>query len=195
MGDFARRSLASYSVDTSYCFEAPEDTRTSLARVENLLDGFETVIYRNNAADFSISPEQITSAMLSDCRCLLISGTCLAQEPSRSAIFRALELVATAGCPVVLDVDYRPYSWGSAEERQQVHQDAARACDVIVGNDEEFAVMAGGVDLAQALRRGSAAAAMVMSAFGCASAMPNSVALEEFMASRQELIPDALFPL
>ena len=258
VGDFARRSLASYSVDTRYCFEAPEGTRTSLALVENLLDGFETVIYRNDAADFSISPEQITEAILSDCRCLLISGTCLAQEPSRSAIFLALELAAVVSCPVVLDIDYRPYSWGSTDEQQQVYQDAALASDVIVGNDEEFAVMAGsmadgvqlaqylareadktciykmgangsityeddeqlrtgiypvqarkpvgagdafmgsmlaalmqGIDLPQALRRGSAAAAMVVSAFGCASAMPDSAALEEFMASRQELIPDA----
>ena len=261
VGDFARRSLTSYSVDTSYCFEAPEGTRTTLALVENLLDGFETVIYRNNAADFSIRPEQISDAMLNDCRCLLVSGTCLAQEPSRSAIFRTLELAATVSCPVVLDIDYRPYSWGSADEQQQVYQDAARACAVIVGNDEEFAVMAGsmaggvdlaqalardsgktciykmgakgsityqggeqlrtgiypvqtrkpvgagdafmgsmlaalmqGIDLAQALRRGSAAAAMVVSAFGCASAMPDSAALEKFMASKQELIPDALFP-
>ena len=258
VGDFARQSLASYSVDTSYCFEAPEGTRTTLAMVENVLDGFETVLYRNNAADFCIRPQQITEAILSDCRCFLVSGTCLAQQPSRSAIFRALDLANEVNCPAVLDIDYRPYSWGSAEEEQQVYQNAARACDVIVGNDEEFAVMAGsmvggvqmaqnlardagktcvykmgangsityqgdeqlrtgiypvparkpvgagdafmgsmlaalmqGIDLAQALRRGSAAAAMVVSAFGCASAMPNSAELEEFMGARQELIPDA----
>ena len=253
VGDFARQSLRAYKVDTSYCFDAPEGTRTSLALVENRLEGFETIIYRNNAADFAIKAGQIKLELLQSCRCLIISGTALAQEPSRSAVMQALQLARTAGCPSILDIDYRPYSWSSANEQQRVYSQAAQACDMLVGNDEEFGVMAGslpaGVAAAQrlarehgkvcvykmgergsvtykqderiatgvfpvqarkpvgagdafmgslvaallqdteldvALRRGSAAAALVVSRFGCASAMPTTQELDEFMASHSE---------
>ena len=42
-----------------------------------------------------------------------------------------------------------------------------------------------GRDLSEALRRGAAAAAIVVAKRGCASAMPDRADLESFLASRQ----------
>ena len=57
--------------------------------------------------------------------------------------------------PLIFDIDYRPYSWASAEEAASVYSRAAALCDVIVGNDVEFGFMAGdmakGLDAARAL--------------------------------------------
>ena len=39
--------------------------------------------------------------------------------------------------PVILDLDYRPYTWPSPADAGQVCLKAARLCDMIVGNDEE----------------------------------------------------------
>ena len=70
----------------------------------------------------------------------------LAGEPSRSSTFRAFDRARDAGLPLVLDIDYRPYSWKSAEEASEVYSRAAAYCDVIIGNDDEFGFMAGGHD-------------------------------------------------
>ena len=48
--------------------------------------------------------------------------------------------------PLILDIDYRPYSWASAEEAAQVYSRAGAMCDVIIGNDVEFGFMAGDYD-------------------------------------------------
>ncbi|MEZ5801529.1 MAG: PfkB family carbohydrate kinase [Nitratireductor sp.] len=69
-----------------------------------------------------------------------------AAEPSRSATFRAFELASRASVPIIFDVDYRPYSWPSAEIASQVLSHAAGHCDMIVGNDEEFGFMAGSLE-------------------------------------------------
>jgi 5-dehydro-2-deoxygluconokinase len=91
---------------------------------------------------------------------LVTTGTVLAAEPSRSAAFRAFDLARAAGLPLVFDVDYRPYSWPSAEVAAEVYSRAAALCDVIVGNDVEFGFMAGhpdrGLDKARGLVRDGA---------------------------------------
>ena len=48
--------------------------------------------------------------------------------------------------PLILDIDYRPYSWASADEAAQVYSRAGAMCDVIIGNDVEFGFMAGDYD-------------------------------------------------
>jgi 5-dehydro-2-deoxygluconokinase len=77
---------------------------------------------------------------------LITTGTVLASGPSRTAAFRAFDLARAAGLPLIFDVDYRPYSWASAEEASQVYSRAAALCDMIVGNDVEFGFMAGDFD-------------------------------------------------
>ncbi len=48
------------------------------------------------------------------------------------------------GRVVVLDIDYRAYSWASPSEAAAICGVAARDCDVVIGNDEEFALLAVG---------------------------------------------------
>ena len=43
-------------------------------------------------------------------------------------------------------MDYRPYSWPSPQVAADVLSRAGALSDVIVGNDEEFGFMAGGID-------------------------------------------------
>ncbi|WP_240705309.1 PfkB family carbohydrate kinase, partial [Pacificoceanicola onchidii] len=77
---------------------------------------------------------------------LITAGTVFAAEPSRSATFRAFENAKRAGLPIIFDIDYRPYSWPSADVAAEVLSRAGEESDLIVGNDEEFGFMAGGLD-------------------------------------------------
>jgi len=74
---------------------------------------------------------------------LITAGTVFAADPSRSATFTSFDRAKAAGLPIIFDVDYRPYSWPSAQVASDVLSRAAAECDMIVGNDEEFGFMAG----------------------------------------------------
>ena len=152
IGRFCIKQLERYGVDTRFVSKVGGEYRNSLA----VYDLKETVIYRNGAADFQLIEDDIARPDYSAYAGLITTGTVLAAEPSReSSAFTAFDKARDVGLPLIFDVDYRPYSWKSAEEASEVYSRAAGYCDVIVGNDDEFGFMAGshekGLDKAKAL--------------------------------------------
>ena len=146
VGRFCVNRLKHYGVDTRYVRAVSGECRTSLAVYESCVEDFQNVIYRNNAADFQVTEDQMDEVDYSDFTAVISAGTVFAAEPSRSATFRAFENARSAGLPVIFDIDYRPYSWPSAGVAADVLSRAAEESDLIVGNDEEFGFMAGGIE-------------------------------------------------
>ncbi|MEX0317412.1 MAG: 5-dehydro-2-deoxygluconokinase [Ruegeria sp.] len=146
IGRFALNELDKYGIDRSYVRAVGGECRNSLAVVETRLEDTQSVIYRNGAADFEMSMADVEAVDYSAYSALITTGTVLAAEPSRSAAFRAFELAKAAGLPLIFDVDYRPYSWPSAEVASDTYSRAAELCDIIIGNDVEFGFMAGAYD-------------------------------------------------
>jgi 5-dehydro-2-deoxygluconokinase len=142
VGRFVRTHLSRYAVDTSRCRAVRGDYRTSLAIAETRLDRCEIVIYRNGAADLQLHTDDFDSAFIGSASVLIVTGTALAAEPSRGAAMEAVSRARATGTFSILDVDYRPYSWHSQEEATRILADAASRCDAVVGNEEEFAVIA-----------------------------------------------------
>ncbi|MGV8831634.1 MAG: 5-dehydro-2-deoxygluconokinase [Devosia sp.] len=146
IGRYCTNKLVHYSVDTHHVTPVGGEARNSLAVVESRIEEHQSVIYRNGAADFDLSLQDIDRVDFSNFDALISAGTALASEPSRSATFAAMERAGAAGMPVIFDVDYRPYSWPSAAVAADVYSRASAFCDIIVGNDDEFGFMAGGKD-------------------------------------------------
>lgn len=146
VGTFCETQMAHYGIEASYVRREGGEARNSLAVVDTRLEDNQSVIYRNNAADFHMDAEDVEAVDYSRFDALITTGTVFASEPSRSAGFRAFELAREAGLPLIFDVDYRPYSWGSAQEAADVYSRAGEVCDVIIGNDVEFGFMAGDYD-------------------------------------------------
>ena len=120
---------------------------------------------------------------------LVTAGTVFAAEPTRAALSRAFDLVRAQGLPVIFDIDYRPYSFTSAQIASDVLSKASELADMIYGDDEEFGFMVGflatlaqGQDIRSAVMQGSACAAIVVSKPRCAPTMPTSIDLENFLA-------------
>lgn len=164
IGWYCENQLDHYGIGRDHVRRIKGEERTSLAVYETRVENHQSVIYRNNAADFQLSIADVEAVDYSQYGALITAGTVFAAEPSRSAVFRAFELAREAGIPIIFDVDYRPYSWPSAQVAEEVLSRAGDLSDVIVGNDEEFGFMAGGIDkgLQKARTLASDAAAIVV---------------------------------
>ena len=146
VGRFCVNRLQYYGVGTEYVKSVGGELRTSLAIYESCIDNFQNVIYRNGAADFEVKPSEMDEVEYSRFTALITAGTVFAGQPSRDATFRAFENARAQGIPVIFDIDYRPYSWPSPQVASEVLSRAGEESDMIVGNDEEFGFMAGGID-------------------------------------------------
>jgi len=248
VGRFVRRELEGYGVDTGHVKVLTEGSRTSLAVTETRIEDTQNTLYRNNASDLLLDEAQVDAVDFRAVDALAVTGTALAAQPSRRATLLAMERARKSGGLVVLDLDYRPYSWAGSREACETYCAAIALADLVVGNDDEFAVVAGGTredgralaanlgrqekavvykmgekgsvvfdgdesfetgifavtaikpmgagdaflalllaslaearSIREAVLRGSAAAAMVVSRFGCAPAMPTPAELDDFL--------------
>lgn len=173
VGRFCLGKLRHYGIGTQWVTPVGGEARNSLALYESRVQGHQSVIYRNGAADFEMSMADVEAVDYSQFGALVTAGTVFAAEPSRAAAFRAFELARAAGLPIIFDVDYRPYSWPSAQVAEQVLSKAGALSDVIVGNDEEFGFMAGGMDkgLAKARDLAASSACIVVYKMGAEGAI------------------------
>ncbi len=252
VGRYVLRQLERYGVDTGLVGKAGAYYRNSLAVIEQRAENNQNVIYRTGAADLELSQDQLSGIDFSAFGALVLTGTALSAEPSHSACLAALRAAQAAGLPTIIDIDYRPNGWRSRDDARKTCLPVAEACSVVVANDEEFAMLAGGTDEglalarrlgedpgkfiaykmgekgslafgggreiangifrvralkptgagdafmagllaalahgsseAEAIARGSAAAAIVVSRFGCAPAEPDAAELEEFLRCHQ----------
>lgn len=153
VGRYVVAQLSAFDIDSRYAFVIGGEPRTSLAVVETRAENCQSIIYRNNAADFQLSAAQVESIDMSEYGGLIVTGTALAMDPSRSAVLSLLHRANSTRLPVVIDLDYRPYSWNSIGEARSICREAAELADIVVGNDVEFDLLAGaegaGLTLAQ----------------------------------------------
>ena len=143
VGRFVKAELDRYGIDRTHVGTIGLGFRTSLAVVETRVENCQAVIYRNGAADFQLSTDDVSLVDMDAFSCLVITGTALADIGSREATMLALSRAKAAGLVTVMDVDYRAYTWGSAEEAHAVNLAAAKICDIVIGNDVEFDLLGG----------------------------------------------------
>ena len=147
VGEFVRRHLLEFGVDVSLTTNTTGHERTSLALAEVRNDDCEVVIYRNNAADLKVQCSDVIKLALADASNLIVTGTSLIDSDSRQ---QALEIMAHAnhlGCMVWLDLDYRAWNWPDLDITRAAYMEAAAMAQVLIGNDEEFAVLCDDIEI------------------------------------------------
>ena len=141
IGHYVRDTLACAGIDISGIAVDSTGSRTSLAVTEIRPDNCAVVIYRNNAADLLLNPNDIDHDYVAGAAILVVSGTALSENPSREAALAAISIARNAGTQVVLDLDYRPYGWHSEAEAAECYWQAIEQSDCVIANVEEFAVL------------------------------------------------------
>ena len=146
LGKFAVNQLNSYGVKSDLVKLEDNESRISFAIVESTIVDHQSIIYRHKAADLFLNKNDIENSNLQNYECILITGTSLAAEPSRSAVLYALKLAKEKKIPVIMDIDYRPYTWESEDKAKEIYNLAGDYCSGIIGNDDEFAILSGNYD-------------------------------------------------
>ncbi|MCZ1267063.1 5-dehydro-2-deoxygluconokinase [Paenibacillus sp. OK060] len=142
MGRFINSYLERNGIDTSNVVTDDTGAVTGLAFTEiKSPTDCSILMYRDHVADLLLQSREVQEQLIADSKVLLISGTALAQSPSREAVFQALAYAKKHGTIIVFDLDYRPYTWTSAEETAVYYNLAAEKCDIILGTREEFDMM------------------------------------------------------
>ena len=146
LGKFTINQLEYYGVKKNLVKLEDNESRISFAIVESTVEDHQSIIYRHKAADLFLNKNDIKNCNIQNYECILITGTSLAAEPSRSSVLYALELAKEKNIPVIMDIDYRPYTWESTDKAKQIYNLACDYCSGIIGNDDEFAILSGSYD-------------------------------------------------
>jgi 5-dehydro-2-deoxygluconokinase len=137
-GDFLLNFLKKENVNTEFIPQI-EGARTSavLLGIEPP-DRFPLVYYRDNAADSQITIDHVEAAGIKNFKLLEISGTALNIEPSRSAVFYAVEQAAENGVQVLLDIDFRADQWKDIRSFGLMVRAILPKVDIALGTEEEI---------------------------------------------------------
>ena len=138
VGNFILHFLRREGVETD--FIPTKAGRRSSAAVLGIEppDRFPLTFYRDNCADIELNINDVLATPISDSRALLITGTGLSKEPSRSATLFAAELAHSAGATVFLDIDFRPDQWHDQRAFGVTLRSALRLVDIVIGTEDEI---------------------------------------------------------
>jgi 5-dehydro-2-deoxygluconokinase len=114
-------------------------------------DKFPLTFYREGCADRELTTEDVERAPVAESAIVLVTGTGLSHEPSRTATFHAAERAAAAGSQLFVDVDYRPDQWPSRAEFATSVQQLIRHASLVIGTEEEVAAAADNDDVEGAI--------------------------------------------
>lgn len=138
VGDFIVHALAREQVETRYIPRKPGRRSSAVVLGIEPPDRFPLVYYRDNCADIELTIDDVLAAPIAGARCLLISGTGLSKEPSRSATLFAAEQARRAGAEVALDLDFRPDQWHDPRAFGVTLRAALRLVDIVIGTEDEI---------------------------------------------------------
>lgn len=146
-GDYVTDYFKKEGIDTSHIRRCEHGEKIGLTFTEILSEQESSILmYRNKIADLQLDVADIDEEYIKKSKAVLISGTALAESPSREAALKVVFLAKKTNTPVIFDIDYREYNWKSKDELGIYYGIVAGQADVILGSREEY-------DLAQQLIR------------------------------------------
>ena len=154
IGNYIFKKLDDFNIGKKFCRRIDKKFQTQIAVVETILETNQSILYRNNSCDPQLDQSDIERINFEDYSSVFISGVTLSSNPSRDAVFLAVEKATALKLPLIIDLDYRPYNWESDEKKSEVYKNIMNEMDVIIGNDLEFNIAdnsSDGLKLAQTL--------------------------------------------
>ncbi|NGZ76662.1 5-dehydro-2-deoxygluconokinase [Saccharibacillus alkalitolerans] len=144
-GRFIRSYMEKAGIDVSGMVVDTEGHKTGLAFTEiKSPEECSILMYRDDVADLYLRADEVREDYIKRAGMLIVSGTALAKSPSREAVLKAVRLAKKNGVKVVFELDYRPYTWKSAEETSVYYSLVAEQSDIVIGTRDEYDMMENG---------------------------------------------------
>ncbi|MFY8330236.1 5-dehydro-2-deoxygluconokinase [Vagococcus carniphilus] len=138
-GRFITNFMKNVGIDTSHMVIDQTGKKAGLAFTEILSpEECSILMYREDVADLYLETTEIDESYIKQAKNLVVSGTGLAQSPSREAVLKAVSLAKKHQVKVIFELDYRPYTWKNSEEVSVYYSIVAEASDVVIGTRDEF---------------------------------------------------------
>ncbi len=138
VGNFILHFLQKEGVETRFIPYKPGRRSSAVVLGIEPPDRFPLTYYRDNCADIELDINDVLATPIASSRALLITGTGLSKEPSRSATLFAAETARQEHVPVVLDIDFRPDQWDDPRAFGVTLRSILRLVDLVVGTDDEI---------------------------------------------------------
>jgi 5-dehydro-2-deoxygluconokinase len=153
VGDFVLAFLEKEGIETKYIPRKPHHRTSAVILTIQPPDRFPLTYYREGCADRELTCDDVRNAPVENSAIVVVSGTGLTHEPSRSATLFAAERASTFGNDVFVDLDYRPDQWGSRSEYAGAAQRLLTHASIAVGTEEEIVAAADDDDLSGAISK------------------------------------------
>ncbi|MDR1567196.1 MAG: 5-dehydro-2-deoxygluconokinase [Streptococcaceae bacterium] len=141
-GNYIKEYLENSNIDTSGVVFDTDGHKAGLAFTEiKSPSECSILMYRDQVADLYLEPKEINPEYIKQTEYFVVSGTGLAQSPSREAVIKAVAIAKDAGVKVIFELDYRPYTWSSEEETAVYYELIAKQADIVIGTRDEFDVL------------------------------------------------------
>lgn len=138
-GTFVTDYFKKEGIDTSHIVRCENGEKIGLTFTEIKSETESSIVmYRNEAADLKLTVDDIDEDYIKRGKAVLISGTALAESPSREAALKAVALAKRNSIPIIFDIDYRAYNWKNEDEIAIYYSAVAREADIILGSREEY---------------------------------------------------------
>ncbi|MCQ4088483.1 5-dehydro-2-deoxygluconokinase [Saccharibacillus sp. JS10] len=146
-GRFIQSYMKKAGIDVSGMVIDTEGHKTGLAFTEiKSPEECSILMYRDDVADLYLQADEVDEDYIRRANKLIVSGTALAQSPSREAVLKAVHLAKKHGVEIVFELDYRPYTWKSSEETSVYYTLVAKQADIVIGTRDEYDIMEHGLD-------------------------------------------------
>ncbi|WP_425144775.1 5-dehydro-2-deoxygluconokinase [Deinococcus sp.] len=138
VGDFVLAGLKREGVETRYIPRKAGTRTPAVLLAVQPPDRFPITFYRDNASDVQLGIQDVRAAPIERARALVVNGSSLARDPSRSATLAAAQRAHGAGVTVYLDLDFRADQWADPLAFGLNIRALLRDVDVILGTEEEI---------------------------------------------------------
>ena len=138
VGEFLLKFLNDEGVETQFIVNKPGHRTSAVVLGIEPPDRFPLIYYRDNCADIELTIDDVIASPIAGSRSVLISGTSLSKEPSRSATMYAAEQAKAMSRQVFLDLDFRADQWHDPRAFGVCVRSALRNVDIAIGTEDEI---------------------------------------------------------
>ncbi|WP_236252870.1 5-dehydro-2-deoxygluconokinase [Echinicola sp. 20G] len=138
VGDFILNFLEKEGVETRFIPRISGARSSAVVLGIQPPDKFPLVYYRDNCADSKITIDHVIQSKVYEVRMIEVSATAMNIEPSRSAVFFALEEAHKADVTTLLDIDFRADQWSDIRSFGIMIRAALPKVKIALGTEEEI---------------------------------------------------------